>query len=159
MNLLANNKVFTEKCYNLKLTENITGELDAGINQLTRIVDAELCRQQQNDSLVERPKTPKKRRSKKNFKVLPDKRKKHPYSERVGTKARMMKENYKAKNLLIQMMQISNEKYKTLLVNNKEDDVTKITIKNNKNYVDKSPRIFVTRPNSLESIFIQIENN
>ena len=28
-----------------------------------------------------------------------------------------------------------------------------------KNDVDKSPRRFVTRPRSLESIFIQIENN
>ena len=60
MNLLANVKVFTEKCYNLKSSENIIANLDAGINQLTRVVDAELCRQQQNDSLVEQPKTPKK---------------------------------------------------------------------------------------------------
>ena len=81
MNLLANIKVFTEKCYNLKSSENTIGELDAGINQLTRIVDAELCRQQQNDSLVERPKTPQKRKSKTNFKVLPNKRKKHPLSD------------------------------------------------------------------------------
>ena len=60
MNILANIKVFTEKCYNLISSENIIGELDAGINQLTRIEDAELCRQQQNNSLVEQPKTPKK---------------------------------------------------------------------------------------------------
>ena len=60
MNILANIKVFTEKCYNLKSSENIIGELDASINQLTRIEDAELCRQQQNNSLVEQPKTPKK---------------------------------------------------------------------------------------------------
>ena len=52
MNLLTNIKVFTEKCYNLKSSEKIIGEVDAGINQLTRIVDAELCRKQQNDSLV-----------------------------------------------------------------------------------------------------------
>ena len=52
------------------------------------------------------------------------------------------------------MMQISNGKYKTLLVNNKEDDVTEILITNNKNDVDKSPRRF-----SLKSIFLQIENN
>ena len=32
MNLLANIKVFTEKCYNLKSSENIIVELDAGIN-------------------------------------------------------------------------------------------------------------------------------
>ena len=48
-----------EKCYNLKSSENITVDLDAGVNQLTNIVDAELCWQQQNDSRVERPKTPK----------------------------------------------------------------------------------------------------
>ena len=57
------------------------------------------------------------------------------------------------------MMQISNGKYKTLLVNNKEDDVTEIIITNNKNDVDKSPRRFVTRPKSFKSIFLQIENN
>ena len=57
------------------------------------------------------------------------------------------------------MMQISNGKYKTLLVNNKEDDVTEIIITKNKNDVDKSPRTFVTRPKSLKSIFLQIENN
>ena len=43
MNLLANIKVFMEKCYNLKSSENITVDLDAGVNQLTNIVDAELC--------------------------------------------------------------------------------------------------------------------
>ena len=80
MNLLGNIKVFTEKCYNLKSSENIIGDLDAGINQLARILDVELRRQQQNDSLVERPKTPKKRKNKAKFKVLPNKRKKHPYS-------------------------------------------------------------------------------
>ena len=108
---------------------------------------------------MERPKTPKKRKSKANFKVLPNKRKKHPFSERVGTKADMMKQYYKAKISLSQMMQISNGKYKTLLVNNKEDDVTEIIITNNKNDIDKSPRRFVTRPKSLKSIFLQIENN
>ena len=41
----------------------------------------------------------------------------------------------------------------------KEDDVTEIIITNIKNDVDKSPRRFVTRPKSLESIFVQIENN
>ena len=35
---------------------------------------------------MERPKTPKKGKSKTNFKVLPNKKKKHPSSERVGTK-------------------------------------------------------------------------
>ena len=49
MNLLANTKVFTEKFCNLKSSENTIGELDAGINQLTRIINAELCRHQQND--------------------------------------------------------------------------------------------------------------
>ena len=77
----------------------------------------------------------------------------------MGTKADMMKEYYKAKISLRWTMQISNEKYKTLLVDNKEDDVTEIIITNIKNDVDKSPRRFVTRPKSLESIFIQIENN
>ena len=56
MNLLAN---IMEKCYKLKLSENIIGELDSDINQLTRIVGAELCKQRQNDYLKERPKTPK----------------------------------------------------------------------------------------------------
>ena len=60
MNLLANIKVLiTEKCYSLKSSENIIGEFDAGINHLTRIMDAELCRQQQNELLLERPKIPK----------------------------------------------------------------------------------------------------
>ena len=153
MNLLANIKVFTEKYYNLKSSENIIGDLDAGINPLRGIVDAELCRQQQNDSLVEQPKTPKKRKSKTNFKVLPSKRKKHPSSERLGTKADMRKQRYKAKISLSQMMQIPNEKYKTLVVNNKEDDVNEIIITNNKNDADKSPPRFVTPPKSLDSIF------
>ena len=39
----------------------------------------------------------KNRKNKTNFKILPSKRKKHPYSERVGTKADMMKQYYKAK--------------------------------------------------------------
>ena len=74
MNLLTNIKVFTEKCCNLKSSENIIDkldagigkldagiyELDAGISQLTKILDARLCRQQQNASLMERPKTTEK---------------------------------------------------------------------------------------------------
>ena len=60
MNILANIKVFTEKSYNLKSSENIIGKLDAGINQLRRVEDAELGRQQKYNSLVERTKTPKK---------------------------------------------------------------------------------------------------
>ena len=94
----------------------------------------------------------KKRKSKTNFKVLPNKWKKHPYSERVRTKVDMMKQYYKAKISLSQVVQISNEKYKTLLVNNKEDEFT-----NNKNDVDKSPRRFVTRPKLLESIFYKLK--
>ena len=58
---------------------------------------------------MERPKTPKKGKSKTNFKVLPNKKKKHPSSERVGTKVDMMKQYYKAKISLSQIMQISNE--------------------------------------------------
>ena len=108
-----------------------------------------------NDSLVERPKTPKKLKSNTNL----NKRKKYPYSERVRTKADMMKQYYRAKISLSQMMQIFHEKYKILLVNNKEDNVTKIIITNIKNDVNKSPRRFVTRQKSLESIFIQTENN
>ena len=102
---------------------------------------------------MKRPKTPEKRKSKTNFKVLPNKRKKRPYSERVGTKAYIIKEYYKAKVFLSRMMEIPNEKCKTLLVNNKEDGATEIIITKNKNDVDKSPRRFVTRPKSLESIF------
>ena len=102
---------------------------------------------------MKRPKTPKKRKSKTNFKVLPDKRKKRPYSERVGTKADIIKQCYKAKIFLSQMMQIPNEICKTLLINNKEDGATEIIITKNKNDVDKSPRRFITRPRSLESIF------
>ena len=58
--------------------------------------------------------------------------------------------------MLSQITQISNEKYKTLLVSNEEDDVTEIVITNNKNDVDKSPRRFVNRPKSLESITINL---
>ena len=43
------------------------------------------------------------------------------------------------------MMQIFNEKYKTLLINNKEDEVTKITITTIKYDADKSPRRFPSR--------------
>ena len=57
------------------------------------------------------------------------------------------------------MMLISNEKYKALLVHNKEDEVTEIIITDIKNNVDKSPRRFVTQLKLLESIFIQIQNN
>ena len=56
-------------------------------------------------------------------------------------------------------MQLPNEKCKTLLLNNKEDEVTEIIIVNNKNDVDKSPRRFFTQLKSLESTFLQIENN
>ena len=95
----------------------------------------------------------KKRKSKTNFKLLPNKRKKHPYSKRVRTKADMMKQYYKAKISLSYIMQISNEKYKALFVNNKEDDVNKIIITNNKDEVDKSLRGLVTRPKSLKYFF------
>ena len=47
----------------------------------------------------------------------------------MGTKADMMKEYYKAKISLRWTMQISNEKYKTLLVDNKEDDVPKLLLR------------------------------
>ena len=56
-------------------------------------------------------------------------------------------------------MLISNEIYKTLLIDNKEYDINKIINTNTKTDVDKSPRRFVTRPKSLKSIFMQIENN
>ena len=59
---------------------------------VTRIAAAKLCGQQQNDYLVERLKIPNIRKSKTNFKVLPNKSKKHSYLERVGTKADMMKQ-------------------------------------------------------------------
>ena len=127
--------------------------------RVTRIAAANLCRKQQNDYLVERLKRPNKPKSKTSFKVLPSKSKKHSYLERVGTKADMMKQYYKAGILLSQIIQISNQKYKTLLVNNEEDNVTESIIRNIKNDVDKSPRRFVTRPKSLGSIFLQIKNN
>ena len=63
MNLLANIKVLIvgKRCsLHLKSSENIIGKLDADINHLTRVMDAELCRQQQNGLLLEWPKTPKK---------------------------------------------------------------------------------------------------
>ena len=60
--------------------------------------------------------------------------------------------------MLSQIIQISNQKYKTLLVNNEEDNVTESIITNIKND-DKSPRRFVTRPKSLESTFLQFKNN
>ena len=56
-------------------------------------------------------------------------------------------------------MQISNEKYKTLLANNKEDNVTEFNITNNKNHIGKSPCKFITESKSLKSIFLQTENN
>ena len=71
----------------------------------------------------------------------------------------MMKQYCKAKISLSHMMLISNEKYKALLVHNKEDEVTEIIITDIKNNVDKSPRRFVTQLKLLESIFIQIQNN
>ena len=52
MNLSAGTKAFTEKLHNIKSSANTIVDLDAGINQLIRIVDADLCRHQQNDSLV-----------------------------------------------------------------------------------------------------------
>lgn len=75
------------------------------------------------------------------------------------TEVDMMKQYYRAKISLSQMMQISNNKYKTLVVDNKEDDATKIIIMETKSDVDKSPCRFITRPKSLKNIFIQIENN
>ena len=45
------------------------------------------------------------------------------------------------------------KKYKALFVNNKEDDVNKIIITNNKDEVDKSLRGLVTRPKSLKYFF------
>ena len=71
----------------------------------------------------------------------------------------MMKQYCKAKISLSQMMLTSNEKYKALLVDKKEDEVTEIIITDIKNDVDKSPRRFVTQLKLLESIFIQIQNN
>ena len=96
MNVLANINVFTEKCYNLKSSGNNIGKLDAGINQLARVVDAYVG---SNKMILfwSNQKHQKKRKSKTNFKLLPNKRKKHPYSERVRTKADMMKHYYKAK--------------------------------------------------------------
>ena len=115
-----------------------------------RIAAANLCRKQQNDYLVERLKRPNKRKSKTSFKVLPSKSKKHSYLERVGTKADMMKQYDKAGILLSQIIQISNQKYKTLLVNNEEDNITESIIRNIKNDVDKSPRIFLQIKNNKE---------
>ena len=74
------------------------------------------------------------------------------------TEVDMMKQYYRAKISLSQMMQISSNKYKTLVVDNK-DDATKIIIMETKSDVDKSPCRFITRPKSLKNIFIQIENN
>ena len=152
--LLGNIKVYTENATILNNLKTFLVSLMPVLISVTRILAAKLCRQQPNDYLVERLKMPNKRKSKRNFKVLPNKSKKHSYLERVETKADMMKQYYKAEILLSQIIQISNEKYKILLVNNEEDDITEIIITNNKSDVDKSPRRFVTRPKSLESIFL-----
>ena len=61
--------------------------------------------------------------------------------------------DFEAKISPSQVMQIFNEKYKALLVDNK-DEVAKITIKNIKNDPDKFSIRFATWPKSLESIFI-----
>ena len=109
MDLIANLKNLVEKCYNIKADEQFVSNVNEQVKRLINTVTIHL--EGENDELVERPVTPDKgnsqkksrevkKQSKQNFefKNLPFPRKrKHKYTERVGSKAEMIRQYYKTK--------------------------------------------------------------
>ena len=98
-----------EMCYNIKADEQFVSNVNEQVKTLINTVTIHL--ENENDELVERPVTPDKSNSQKKsrevkkqskqnfeFKNLPFPRKrKHKYTGRVGSKAEMMRQYYKAK--------------------------------------------------------------
>ena len=109
MDLIANLKNLIEKCYNIKPDEQFVSNFNQYLKTLINTVTIHL--EGENDELVERPVTPDKsndqkksrevkKQSKQNFefKNLPFPRKQNKkYTGRVGSKAEMMRQYYKAK--------------------------------------------------------------
>ena len=109
MDLIANPKNLVQKCYSIKADEQFISNVNEQVKTLINTVTIHL--EGENDELVERPVTPDKgnsqkksrevkKQSKQNFefKNLPFPRKrKHKYTGRVGSKAEMMRQYYKAK--------------------------------------------------------------
>ena len=109
MDLIANLKNLVEMCYNIKANEQFVSHVNEHVKTLINTVTIHL--EGENYELVERPVTPDKSNSQKKsrqvkkqskqnfeFKNLPFPRKrKHKYTERVGSKAEMIRQYYKAK--------------------------------------------------------------
>ena len=109
MDLIANLKNLVEKCYNIKADKQFVSNVNEQVKRLINTVTIHL--EGENDELIERLVMPDKGNSKKKsrevkkqskqsfeFKDLSFPRKqKHKYTGRVGSKAEMMRQYYKAK--------------------------------------------------------------
>ena len=111
MDLIATLKNLVKKCYNIKADEQFVSNVNEQVKTLINTVTIHL--EGENDELAERPVTPdmsksekiwrSKKENKQNFyfKNLPFPRKqKHKYTGRVGSKAEIMRQYYKAKKFI-----------------------------------------------------------
>ena len=109
MDLIASLKNLVEMCCNIKSDEQFVSNVNEQVKTLINTVNIHL--EGENDELVERPVTPNKsnsqkksrevgKQSKQNFEfknLLFLRKRKHKYTERVGSKAEIMRQYYKAK--------------------------------------------------------------
>ena len=120
MDLIANLKNLVEMCYNIKANEQFVSHVNEHVKTLINTVTIHL--EGENYELVERPVTPDKSNSQKKsrqvkkqskqnfeFKNLPFPRKRiHKYTGRIGSKAEMMRQYYKAKIFITNSFSIAS---------------------------------------------------
>ena len=93
MDLIVNPKNLVEKCYTIKADEQFVSNVNEQVKTLISTVTIPL--EGENDALVERPERPTRATVTRNLKTCLRKRK-HKYTCRVGSRAEMMRQYYKA---------------------------------------------------------------
>ena len=120
--LCSNVKVLQEQCFNIKGDVLFVQETNKKVQELMDSLAANLS---QNSDLVERD-SPKKRKAEYNFiayeSLLQSKKRKHPYTSRVGSHAEMMRQYYRARISLAEMENPVASVASTILCKAKEND-------------------------------------
>ena len=120
--LCSNVKVLQEQCFNVKGDVLFVQEINEKVQELMDSLAANLS---QNSDLVERD-SPKKRKAEHSSiayeSLLQRKKRKHPYTSRVGSHAEMMRQYYRARISLAEMENPMASVASTILSKAKEND-------------------------------------
>ena len=120
--LCSNVKVLQEQCFNIKGDILFVQEINEKVQELMDSLAANLS---QNSDLVERD-SPKKRKAEHGSiayeSLLQRKKRKHPYTSRVGSHAEMMRQYYRARISLTEMENPMASVASTILCKAKEND-------------------------------------